>query len=58
MASRSNLSLTDQRALQIQTILANFIQKPVIKVINSSLVHITALMPAVTTHPGKYRTIA
>jgi hypothetical protein len=33
-ASRSNSSLTDQRILKIQTILANFIRKPVIKVIN------------------------
>jgi hypothetical protein len=40
-----------------QTILENFIQKkPVIKVINKSLVHIIALMPTVTTRPGKYRT--
>jgi hypothetical protein len=29
----------------------------VIKVINTTLVHIIALIPAVATHPGKYRTI-
>jgi hypothetical protein len=34
MAFQSSLSLTNKRVLQIQTILANFIQKPVIKVIN------------------------
>jgi hypothetical protein len=44
--------------LENQTILASFIQKPVIKFINKSLVHIIALMPTVTTRPGKYRTIA
>jgi hypothetical protein len=56
-ASRSSLSLTDQCVLENQTILANFIQKPVIKVINYSLVHIIALIPTVTTRLGKYRTI-
>jgi hypothetical protein len=57
-ASRSSLSLTDQRVLQIQTTLATFIQKQVIKIVNSTLVHIIALILAVTTRPGKYRTIA
>jgi hypothetical protein len=33
-ASRSSLSLMDQHVLENQTTLANFIQKPVIKVIN------------------------
>jgi hypothetical protein len=33
-ASQSSLSLANQCVLEIQTILANFIQKPVIKVIN------------------------
>jgi hypothetical protein len=55
-AYRSNLSLTDQRVLENQIILANFIQKPMIQVINLALVHIIALMPTVTTRPGKYRT--
>jgi hypothetical protein len=59
MASRSSLSLADQRIFgKNQTILAYFIQKSVIKVINKFLVHIIALMPTVTTRPGKYRTIA
>jgi hypothetical protein len=48
----------DQRVLGKSNNLGNFIQKPVIKVINYSLVHIIALIPAVTTRPGKYRTIA
>jgi hypothetical protein len=48
----------DQRVLENHTILANFIQNPVIKVINQPLVHIIALMPNVTTRPEKYRTIA
>jgi hypothetical protein len=48
----------DQCVLENQTILANFIQKLGIKVTNQSMVHITALMPTVTTSPGKYRTTA
>jgi hypothetical protein len=48
-ATRSRLSLTDQRILQLETILASFVQKHVINIVNKTLVHIISLITVVTT---------
>jgi hypothetical protein len=57
-ASRSKLSLTDQQIFKIQTFLASCIANHVICITLITPVHMDALIPTVTTRPGKYRTIA